>query len=103
MDYNSFKSKVEQFIENRNNIHDNDPALYQFWNRFADFLAQEEALTIQFLNDTNANNVDLISEIFEDISEKVKSKKFIECLEALEIKFPEKLLKHSINAAKSFI
>ena len=45
-------------------------------------------------------NINWISEIFEDISEQLQSDRFIECIEQLSIKFPELDLEQDILYAK---
>ncbi len=48
-------------------------------------------------------DVYLISEVFEDVSEKLQSKRFIECLRKLDEKFPDLNLTYHIDVAESYI
>ena len=48
-------------------------------------------------------NVDWISEIFEDISEQLQSSRFIECIEQLAIKYPDLNLEQDILYAKEVL
>ena len=51
-------------------------------------------------NTCSKENIDWISEIFEDISETFKSLKFIQCIEHLKDKYPELDLEQDILFAK---
>lgn len=66
-------------------------------------MATSEEFTIKFLNEADVETVDWISEVFEDISERLKSAKYIDCLEGLSKKYPHKLLRPAINAAKNLL
>jgi len=104
MDYNSFKSRVEQLIEERKGFHPNDDLrTYKYWEEVSDFMAADEASTIKFLNECDKETANWMSEVFEDLSEKLKSSKFIECLERLAKRYPNGNLESFIEDARSFL
>ncbi|MDA9471325.1 hypothetical protein C240_1478 [Enterococcus sp. 5H] len=66
-------------------------------------LSQNESETTCYLADVNENDLYYISEIFEDISEKLQSEQFINCLKELDKKFPELDMTKDIDIAESYI
>lgn len=104
MDYNSFKTRVEQLIEERIGFHPNDDLrTYKYWEEISDFMATDETNTIKFLDESDKETANWMSEIFEDLSAKLKSSKFIECLERLSERYPEENLESFIEDARSFL
>lgn len=98
-----FNTQVLNFIQERKNIDDNDPALYDFWQRFSNHLGRREKQTIEYLENCTSADILCISEVFEEISALLQSKEYIRCLDKLVVKFPELNLEHSVNAAKDFL
>jgi len=98
----SFQNQVQSLILERESIDDNDPAVYKFWNKLSTFLAENEEDTIQFLNNCSPEDALTISEVFEDVSEKLQSQAYINCLENLGLKYPDLNLESSIKVAKDF-
>ncbi|MEW7278195.1 hypothetical protein ABW636_06335 [Aquimarina sp. 2201CG1-2-11] len=104
MDYNSFKSRVGQLIEERKSFHPNDDLrTYKYWEEISDFMAADEISTIKFLEECDKETASWMSEVFEDLSERLKSNKFIDCLERLAKRFPDQNLESFIQDARSFL
>lgn len=78
----------------------NDPKLYDYWNVFTKLLSKDINQTIEFLDGCTENEAYWLSEVFEDISYKVNSKAFIDCLKRLEEKFPNLDLADDIKTPK---
>ena len=84
------------------NINDNF-RIEQCWNEMTELLAQNEGLATRYLRDSNEEDLYYISEIFEDISGKLQSEQFINCLRELDKKFPKLDMIKDIDIAESYI
>jgi len=91
---------VEDIIEERKKMHPDDPRIIEKWNELTRIFIQNEENTIMYLNNCSKENVKWISEIFEDISEQLKSLRFIECIEQLSNKYSDLNLEQDILYAK---
>ena len=104
MDYNVFKSKVEQLIEKRKGFHPNDDIrTYKYWEEISDFMATDEINTIKFLNECDKETAKWMSEIFEDLSEKFRSENVIIAFDMLDKKFPDLNLTSFVDGARSYL
>ena len=104
MDYIYFKDKVVQLIEQRKKLHPNDEFhIYKYWEEISSFMSINEGYTTQFLNECDKETVDWLSEIFEDLSEKLKSKNIILVLENLDNKFPDLNLSNFVKSARHYL
>lgn len=103
MEYIIFKREVFLFLQERKKIHDNDPAIYSFWNKFADFMSNNEENTILFFKECDEDTADWMSEIFEDISERLRSNRFIKSIELLDKKYPKLNLTSFVESAKNYL
>lgn len=92
--------EVEKIIIERIEMHPDDPRIMEKWNELTQIFVRDEEDTIVYLNNCNMENINWISEIFEDISEQLQSDRFIECIYQLSIKFPELDLEQDILYAK---
>jgi len=92
--------EVEKIIKERIEMHPDDPRIMEKWNELTQIFVQDEEDTILYLNNCEMENINWISEIFEDISEQLQSDRFIECIDKLSIKFPELDLEQDILYAK---
>lgn len=92
--------EVEKIIKERIEMHPDDPRIMEKWNELTQIFVQNEEDTILYLNNCEMENINWISEIFEDISEQLQSDRFIECIDKLSIKFPELDLEQDILYAK---
>lgn len=93
-------NKIEKNIEERKKLHPDDPRVVEKWNELTKIFIQNEESTIVYLNGCCKENIDWISEIFEDISEQLQSSRFIECIEKLAVKYPDLNLEQDILYAK---
>jgi hypothetical protein len=103
MDYKRFKNEVERLYNERRQLHNNDSRVYEQWEKIADFMASNEEQTIKLLDECDSEAALWYSEVFDDISERIKSENFIKALEKLDIKFPDLKLTKLINDAKNYL
>lgn len=66
-------------------------------------MANNEEHMIKLFNECNSEAALWYSEVFDDISERLKSKNFIKALEKLDTKFPDLRLTKLINDAKNYL
>ncbi len=92
--------EIEKIIEKRKRMHPDDPRIVEKWEELTQIFIQNEESTIAYLNSCCKENIDWISEVFEDISEQLQSPGFIECIEQLSIKYPDLNLEQDILYAK---
>ena len=78
------KNIMDDIISERKskNIED-DYGIQNCWNKMIDILSKDINETVAYLE-----NFYFISEVFEDVSEQLQSKEYIECLRKLDDKFP---------------
>ena len=96
--------RVEKILEDRRRLHPNDDyGIEIVWNKLTSVLSENESETINFLMNCSKDDVYLISEVFEDVSEELQSKNFIKCLRQLDKKYPELNLTSHIDLAENFI
>ncbi|GGI17977.1 hypothetical protein [Gottfriedia solisilvae] len=96
-------NQVRKLIEERSNLHMNDPKMYEYWDWLTELLSINVSDTIKFLNSCSEREIYWISEIFEDISAKVSSIDYIECLKELDKKFPNLMLSNVIKIAEDWM
>ena len=68
-----------------------------------DVLSGDIQQTIVYLENCTQEEMYYICEIIEDVSERVHSKNFIECLRKLNEKFPELNMSQDIDLAESYL
>lgn len=66
-------------------------------------LSQDVYETITYLEECSEEDLYFISEIFEDVSECLKSREYIECLKKLDKKFPNLHMTNDIDLAEKYI
>ncbi len=99
-----FIVRLNEAIENRKKTNNNDGAgLELCWEELSKILSENEQETIAFLENCSEQQLYFISEVFDEVSEKLQSKGFIDCLKALDKKFPKLQLKSDIESAESYI
>lgn len=96
-------TEIQKIIEERKKMHPDDPRVVEKWNELTQIFIQNEESTIAYLNSCCKDNIEWISEIFEDISEQLQSSRFIDCIEKLAIKYPDLNLKQDILYAKEVL
>lgn len=95
------KEIMDNLIRERKNKHpEDDYGIYECWDKMTEILSQDIDETIQYLENCLEEDIYFISEIFEDISEKVKSEKYIICLRKLDKKFPNLNMTRDIDIAE---
>lgn len=98
------KNEMETILKKRKSLNINDDfGIEKCWNEMTKLLTQNEDETTDYLNKCNEDDLYYISEIFEDISEKLQSKEFITCLRNLDKKFPKLDMTKDIDIAESYI
>lgn len=94
---------VDRILGERKNMHPDDPCVMDKWNELIKIFTYDEMSTIAYLNNCCKENIEWISEIFEDISEQLQSFRFIECIKRLAIKYPDLDLEQDISYAKKVL
>lgn len=95
--------RMKDILNHRENLHFNDAyGIQKSWNQIIEVLTENEKKTIRYLENCNKKDLYWISEVFEDIAEKLQSKKLISCLRELDKKFPELEMTNDIDIAESF-
>jgi hypothetical protein len=98
------KERILNTIHKIDCLHLEDPVISVYWDELTQLLSENERETIDFLDRCNDENViNNISSVFDDISIKLQSQEFIECLDRLEIKFPTLFIHHMIEIARDSI
>lgn len=98
------EEKIKQIIEKRKNLHiEDDFGIQKCWEELTNVLSDNENKTISYLNCCEKEQIYWISEVFEDISENLKSTDFIECLRNLEKRFPELEMTKDIDLAEKYV
>jgi hypothetical protein len=95
--------QVERIISLRKSYHPDDPRIYDCWKALVEILVKDEDETIWYISNCDADRIEYISEVFDDISEKLQSIKFIECIEQVAIKYPDINMHYDILYAKKVI
>ncbi len=89
--------EIRVVLKERQNTDNNwSEGLELCWNRETELLARDIPQTIAFLESCSAEEFLLISEVFDDVTERVKSRELIDCLYRVSAKFPEETKKYNI-------
>ena len=85
------EEKLRELIKERENLHPlDDMGLDKIWNKMLYYCGNNEEKIVTFLASLNLSDLEWMSEIFEDISEKLnKSKTFKKSLEEITSKYPD--------------
>lgn len=98
------KENMMKLVEERKKKHiEDDYGIQECWEKMIDILSVDIQQTIAYLENCTQEELYYISEIFEDISERLQSKTFIECLRKLNKKFPELKMTQDIDLAETYI
>ena len=74
-----------------------DEAIEECWQQEIEILTEDIPSTIEFLNNKcTAKEYSWISEVLEDMVEKVPSKELVQCYKALMTKFPDECIAYNI-------
>jgi hypothetical protein len=97
----SLLSEIKAVVMQVNELHHEDPNVYEYWEKLTELLSRDESSTISMLNDLDDSDVvEDLSSVFDDVSRNLQSKDFILCIESLEIRYPDLMLEHMVQAAK---
>lgn len=104
IDKEKFRALLRARIDNEAAIEAGDTA---YWENLADFLSEDIASTIAFLeNECTPEEISWAGEVFDDVAAKTKSKEFVEALHRIRGKMPEdlgKLLDADIKFAEQAV
>ena len=89
----------KECIDKRIKTDDEDAfGVEECWKELTDILTEDIASTIQYmLTDCTADEFSWISEVFDDVAEKTRSREFLDCCWKLTEKFPEECDKYNIK------
>lgn len=105
----SAKDVFRQFLLIRPKIFDECYwQLEEYDNEFSSYISNHLAEAINFIkNDCVADEFSWMSEVWDSVVEKTKSKEFVECIKKAAKKFPDECEKHniqySIDDAESYL
>ncbi len=85
------ENKLRELLKKREALHPLDAmGLEKVWKELLYYCGDNEKQIVSFLSTLNLNDLSWMSEIFEDISEKLhKSKTFKKSLEEITSKYPD--------------
>jgi hypothetical protein len=98
------ETSVYNIVDQINELHIEDPKVYDYWDDLTKIFSADEKLTIEFLYSLEDKNViNTISSVFEDVAYRLQSPAFITCIESLQTRFPDLPLEHMVDAARNTI
>ncbi|MBQ4282648.1 MAG: hypothetical protein IJB96_01825 [Lachnospira sp.] len=98
------QERMMKIIEERKKKHiEDDNGIQECWKKMIDVLSVDVQQTVVYLENCTQVELYYISEVFEDISERLQSQTFIECLRKLDEKFPELKMTQDIDLAETYI
>ncbi|MGI2749701.1 hypothetical protein ACRS52_13650 [Bacillus cytotoxicus] len=93
-----FEEQVRKIISERKTVHpENSFLIEKYWEQLAELLSEDIEHTIKFLDSASEEEIEWISEVFEDIDYGTKNKEYIDCLKRLTKKFPNSTIKPSVE------
>ncbi len=97
----SEKDVFRQFLMVRPKIFDECYwQLEEYDNEFSSYISNHLVEAINFIkNDCTADEFSWMSEIWDDVVKKTKSKEFVDCIKATAKKFPEECAKYNIQGS----
>ena len=90
-------------IERKEKNIEDDYGIQDCWDKMVEILSKDIHETIAYLEDCSEEDMYFISEIFEDVSEQLQSKEYIDCLRKLDKKFPNLNMTKDIDLAEEYI
>lgn len=98
------KEDMMEIIEERKKKHiEDDYGIQECWEKIVDILSVDVQQTVVYLENCTQEELYYISETFEDISQKLQSQMFIECLRKLDEKYPKLGMTQDIDLAEIYI
>ena len=74
----------------------------EYENQLTALFTENEEETIRFLDNCSEEDVEIASEVFDDVAKVLQSLKYIDCLHRLEKKFPDSTIGYSVRYAESY-
>lgn len=98
------KNLMDKIIaERKKKSIEDDYGIQDCWDKMVDILSKDIYETVAYLESCSEEDIYFISEIFEDVSEQLQSKEYIECLRRLDKKFPSLNMTKDIDLAEEYI
>ncbi|WIY62228.1 hypothetical protein [Bacillus arachidis] len=99
-----FEEKVKQIIAERKTVHhENSFLIEKYWEQLTKLLSEDIEHTIKFLDSASEEEIEWISEVFEDIDYDTKNREYIDCLKRLVKKFPNSTIKPSVEIVEQMM
>lgn len=95
--FEEFKGDVIDLLKKRINLVDNDPAVYQQWDKLTLMLSSEIELTNKILMQDEFEIVSFISEVMEEVYFKTNNQIFLKRMLHWDSKYPNLKLQHNIE------
>ncbi len=96
--------QIKEILSIREKLHpEDDYGIQKCWDELIELLSKNEDNTIECLCLCTSNEVDWLSEVFEDIAYNLQSRRYIECLKKLDVKYPELNLNRCILTAEDYL
>lgn len=98
------KKIMDQIIAERKKKNtEDDYGIEDCWNKMIDILSKDIHETVAYLESCSEEEIYFISEIFEDVSERLQSREYIDCLRRLDDKFPNLNMTKDIDIAEKYM
>lgn len=91
---------IKEILEERKMLHPDDPAIQKCWDKLVIELTKDEQETINYFSICTEDEINWLSEVFEDIAEVFRSKDFINFLKEIQRKYPDLDLESDIHYAE---
>lgn len=84
-----FQNRFSQIKQKHDTIHpEDDIAMEQCWKEMTDLLSENLDVTLQFMQSCNEGDAEMISEVMDDVSNRLRSRSFIEALKQMNARLP---------------
>ncbi|KFF73418.1 hypothetical protein HX13_20655 [Chryseobacterium sp. P1-3] len=94
------KTEIIEIVQRIKNKHVNDPTVSEDKDQIVEVLLSDVKEAIKTISTLDEDTLEWISSRFEDLSYKLQSKEFIDCLKNLLLKFPNNMtLKEDVEDA----
>lgn len=96
--------RVSEILQYRKwTVEHNVDAPTEWWDELPIIFSEDIKETMKYFEASKEEDIDILTELFEDISVKSQSKKFISFIENLQKKYPNIDMKQDIQWAKEAI
>ncbi|MGG3889965.1 hypothetical protein [Metabacillus fastidiosus] len=95
--------RISRLIKERSELELNDPVVSKYWDAMTECLSINELETINYLLTCTEEELYWLSEVFDDISYRLQSHKFIECIEILDKRYPNADLSVDVKSARELL